>query len=322
MDSANTRPDSPTPVPMPPTGTRSNTVVSSLGDTIELVVHSPTKVPLQQYGGPSSAWTGHEVEAGDENPAERRHRRQDTYSPISTSDAPPCRQDDDALSVLSLSELLSCEPSPSPALHLTAALLEGRQDSVSQNDGGKQANGRHADAFSERWGSWLGSASSDNYDDTTERRHRQQLRDVEYGGDTGEVAGSVGRRAREFDNEALLLSPYDPHPTTTATAAVRQIQDVPLLSPCSSISSAQSADDDDWTDNKMSANYNAAVSMASTTVTWNEATSPDETDASQPLVARRPLREASNLHTSGGGSRKQTAQPATARLRSKSLSER
>lgn len=59
--------DAPTPVPLPPTGSRSNSVVSNRGDTIELVVHSPIKGTPPPASGRqlTSAWDKNDAVGAD-----------------------------------------------------------------------------------------------------------------------------------------------------------------------------------------------------------------------------------------------------------------
>lgn len=273
--SSDTLPDSPTPVPLPPTGPCSNAVVSSKGDTIELVVHSPTKIALQPGRLPSE-W---EVAIGGRGNADLgdhatllsltdgNERRADTTTAMATSPtppiAPPSTDDDDVLSVLSASDLMT-DPSPS-SLRLTAPLLNNPRDSSRYTDSGESKGSRLADAFSERWGAWLGDAS-DNNDETTGQDNQGQS--LHLGGSRGQTARTGGRRAREFDNEALLLSPYNPHSSITVRPANSTGADTPRSS-CPSPTSTQAVDDKDWLlGNEASLKH--GVSTAPTTVAWTK----------------------------------------------------
>ncbi|CAM9534693.1 unnamed protein product, partial [Laminaria digitata] len=135
--------------------------------------------------------------------------------------------DGDALSVLSAVDLLEdpMGPSSSSSPRLTASLLDGHRISFTHGSAGGSggsgvgggvggvgggvgsSSGRLADAFSERWGAWVRDAPDSSGGGTSEQDRDQR------------VPALGGRRARDFDDEALLLSPYDPNALTAAAAA-------------------------------------------------------------------------------------------------------
>ena len=221
----------------------------------------------------------------------------------SNDDDYDCAYDDgDALSVLSAVDLLE-DPMASPSPRLTASLLDGHRISHAHGSGagsgagggsgggvgGGSSNGRLADAFSERWGAWVRD-TSDSSNGTSEQ-DRDDHRPPTLG----------GRRARDFDDEALLLSPYDPiagTPTAAAAAAAAAataaaeaeaavsaaatppltpaVGDIPLSS-CSSTLATN--DDDYWTTGGRSiSRFNADISPASTAAGWHEDADPSDRD--------------------------------------------
>lgn len=236
-------PDSPTPVPMPPTGADSNAVVSNQGDTIELVIHSPHKGPLhhRRPSGWFASFTGGGGGDGDEGDRGDHRRRPEAqlFSITGEEDeqvidekvqqqkviktaASPSSSDgyDDALSILSASELVNADDLGAIVM---AAGAPAAGAGVANNEG--TPRGRLADAFSEKWGGWLKGANSS--DDGSAEGGETGRRDDASGrpspGDDGtakttthcrlETDGrACGRSAREFDDEALLLSPFDPRP--------------------------------------------------------------------------------------------------------------
>lgn len=261
-------PDSPTPVPMPPTGADSNAVLSNQGDTIELVIHSPHKAPLHDRqstgwfssftsgggGGDNSGRDEHRrrpetqlfsitgEENDDEEERDERVRRQQVMNTL----ASPSSSDgyDDALSILSASELIS------PDELGTAEMSSGAPPAGAANNGGAPS-GRLAYAFSEKWGAWVKDAASSSDDGSAEgggkgggkgRRDgggvggggrpspvdngmAESATSGRLGGGRGVRDGGGGRSAREFDHEALLLSPFDPRPVvpTTGLASAAEV---------------------------------------------------------------------------------------------------
>ncbi|CAM9679550.1 unnamed protein product [Ectocarpus fasciculatus] len=224
-------PDSPTPVPMPLTGADSNAVVSSEGDTIELVIHSPHKRALRPHR--PSGWFGSGDSSGDnggsgDGGGDSDHRQsmqqlclrdgQDGGNDRGLS-SPSTNDYEDALSILSASELVS----PDAEAPATLAAQPTSAGSTNTEEG---RSGRLADAFSEKWGSWVQDVnSSDSDDDGSGGGRRGNGRDGSgyqlafgegkstlAGGTTKQGGGGGGRSAREFDSEALLLSPYRPNP--------------------------------------------------------------------------------------------------------------
>lgn len=221
-------PDSPTPVPMPPTGADSNAVVSNQGDTIELVIHSPHKGAVRHVrppgwlgggdggksggggGGGGGMHTHHplppsSLKQGEEDGNERGHRHQTTMA----TSTPSSIDYDDILSILSASELVPDD---------LAAAASGPPGEAANIE--RASSGRLADAFSEKWGAWVQEARfSDDGIATTERGEQKH-------GDRGgarsasdrESSGG-GRSAGEFDHEALELNPFEPSLVATAVAA-------------------------------------------------------------------------------------------------------
>ena len=226
-------PDSPTPVPMPPTGAGSNTVVSNQGDTIELVIHSPHKGtanhlrPSGWLGGSDVGDSGgrgdgssdrgdfgvrHDdplpplsLKHGEEDGSKRGHRHQAT-----TATSTPSSIDyDDVLSILSASELVVDDlvteaPGPSCNTNIERA-----------------SSGRLADAFSDKWGAWVQEARSS--DNEPARSGESELKHERNGGskNTSEKEGTCGdRSAPGFHHEALLQNPFEPNLGTAPAAAV------------------------------------------------------------------------------------------------------
>ncbi|CAN0018865.1 unnamed protein product [Ectocarpus sp. 4 AP-2014] len=244
-------PDSPTPVPMPLTGVDSNAVVSSEGDTIELVIHSPHKRALRPHR--PSGWFGSGGSGGDNSGGGggggggSDHRQsmpqlclrdgQDGGNDRGLS-SPSTNDYEDALSILSVSELVT------PYAEVSAAIAPAIAGAGSTNTEGARS-GRLADAFSDKWGSWVQDVnSSDSNDDGSDGGRRDDGRDgsgyrlafQDNGEENSTVAGGSGigggggcRSAREFDDEALLLTPYrqnpdeDPPYSSAAAAAAAAV---------------------------------------------------------------------------------------------------
>lgn len=217
-------PDSPTPVPMPASGPESNTVVFNQGDTIELVIHSPHKGSLghrQPPGWLGSGSTGGGG-GGDNDRDSHRHpveedygtsRRQQGTTAGSTSSS---NDYDDALSILSASELVAAD-----GLHVAAATSAGgpQAEAEAAADDEGAPSGRLADAFADKWGAWVQDtrSSDDGSADGGGGRGKgcHSRGGVRSAGDAAlgeEGNGGSGRGAREFDHEALLLSPFVPPP--------------------------------------------------------------------------------------------------------------
>ncbi|CAN0406041.1 unnamed protein product, partial [Pylaiella littoralis] len=280
-------PDSPTPVPMPPTGADSNAVVSNQGDTIELVIHSPHKSLLHHrrpsgwfgsfarggddgggdgdgdrgdHGGRpesqlfSTTGEAEDVDEGRQERGQRRHVMNTTESPSSSGDY------DDALSILSASELTNAHDLETAVM---AAGAPPAETGVANNGGAP--SGRLADAFSEKWGAWV--RDTDSSDDgsaggegTGRRGYGHGRPSLADNGRAGSAArtdgGASGHSAGEFDHEALLLNPFDPHPvvgtTDPASAAAVEATDSDdggnsrFASPLSRSSSSGSVDNERW----------------------------------------------------------------------------
>lgn len=221
-------PDSPTPVPMPPSGPESNTIVSNQGDTIELVIHSPHKGSLshrQPLGWLGSAGGGNDSDGGGNDRgdhhgpmpqsslrggqgAEEKASRLPQEG-IADGSASSSNDYDDALSILSASELVATDDP-------TAATST---NPLQTNAGA--SSGRLADAFSEKWGAWVQDVRSSDDRSAEEGEgfgHRGRGVTSAGGCSFGEEdgrgggGGNGGRTARKFDHEALLLSPYVPPP--------------------------------------------------------------------------------------------------------------
>lgn len=173
---------SPTPVPIPHVDQQANTAVRSHGDTIELVVRSPIKVPR-----PASAplEIGTVPYAGDRHGFLRGHWSRERGAGMrgvllaSSQDS----RSSSGLSRKSSSSLSSSSGSFAAGAGRPNENLRGGFD------------GRLAQAFSERWGIW--------------------------GSEGGEVHPRVSsvRRAREFDREALLWDSCEPHASTTGAGS-------------------------------------------------------------------------------------------------------
>lgn len=280
-------PDSPTPVPMPPTGADSNAVVSNQGDTIELVIHSPHKSLLHHrrpsgwfgsfarggddgggdgdgdrddHGGRpesqlfSTTGEAEDVDEGRQERGQRRHVMNTTESPSSSGDY------DDALSILSASELTNAHDLETAVM---AAGAPPAETGVANNGGAP--SGRLADAFSEKWGAWVRDTNSSDDgsaggEGTGRRGYGHGCPSLADNGTAGSAAGTdggaSGRSAREFDHEALLLNPFDPHPvvgtTDPASAAAVEATDSDdggnsrFASPLSRSSSSGSVDNERW----------------------------------------------------------------------------
>ena len=265
-------PDSPTPVPMPPSGPESNTVVSNQGDTIELVIHSPHKGSLghRQPPGWLGSGSGRGSGSGSGNNGGENHNR--PLPPLSLRDGAKHEEEgserrqqgmsagsssssgdyDDALSILSASELVAA-----------ADLAVATSQEASQPDAEAAANegapsGRLADAFSDKWGAWVQDArsSDDGSADGGDDGHRSRGGARSTGGDA--LGRDGGRSARAFDHEALLLSPYVPPPpdagvvpnleagANPGAAETEDNRDTPVASQLSYASSSSSVYDEKW----------------------------------------------------------------------------
>lgn len=206
---------------MPSSGPGSNTVVSNQGDTIELVIHSPHKGSQSRRqpsgwlsngsgGGGGGGRGDHnnslpQLSLGEgelEGDGDGRRRLGVTAGSTSSSN-----DYDDALSILSASELAAADD-----LAAATAAQPSQPDAATATSEGA-TRGRLADAFSDKWGAWIKDAHSD--DGSTEgggNGHQIKL--------GARSAGGGGRSAREFDHEALLLSPYVRPPPDMGTPAL------------------------------------------------------------------------------------------------------
>lgn len=237
---------------MPLTGLDSNAVVSSEGDIIELVIHSPHKSVLHHrrpsewfFGGGSGSGSGggdraenpQSVSLRDGGGGERKHERVRRQRMLTPTSIPSSNDDEDVLSILSASELIAAEDSAPSQGAITAAAPPPTTDQGPVSSCRGTSYGRLADAFSEKWGAWVhDSNSSDSNDDTCAKGERighggvnsvqqSSTRDSDggrrdaVGGAQGRSIGdgsynpSGGRSAREFDREALLQSPYESRST-------------------------------------------------------------------------------------------------------------
>lgn len=221
---------------MPSMGLSANTVVSSKGDTIELVVHSPTKV-ARPFGF-SSSIDLNGIDNGGGGLIQEGGRA--GSMPVDS------RASSDAGSLAELSALLA-----SPARSdLGLGPAESVPGSVGDATGG---GGRLAHAFSERWGAWGSDAKSEATVGCT--------------GPRVGVTTVGGHRARYFDHEALLLSPYDPHPPISMAV-------VSPSSSSSSLSNSTLATNEAWTHPQTSQQHSSICEISrvssgcSTSVDW------------------------------------------------------
>eukprot|EP00903_Cladosiphon_okamuranus_P018675 g17189.t1 len=226
--------DSPTPVPMPPSGPESNTVVSNQGDTIELVIHSPHKGSLGHRQPPG--WLGSGSGGGGGGGGNHRHPLPPFSQTDGEGDGGPRRRlkgmtagstsssddYDDVLSILSASELVAADD-----LHLPASAVDvhAECESATANEGA--LSGRLVNAFADKWEAWVQEARSSDDGSADGRVSRRRGRHTrggvrsaraaafgkEGGGGGGGGSSGGGRNARDFDHEALVLSPYVPPPT-------------------------------------------------------------------------------------------------------------
>lgn len=296
--------ESPTPVPMPPTGQQASTVVSSQGDTIELVIHSPLKA-AQLPRRRSLGWKGIGFGSGniddsdtqrysDLTPAalgggEKSRRRKKKAVPTTTTaptattkTTPPIApsfsdDDDDAMSLVSVSELLRDTQIPPP--RLTAALLDSREDAFSRTGSGESSAGRLADAFSEKWGAWVGEAHDNDSDEDFVAQSHRRLHS-EHNQDGGNT-GVGGRCARDFDNEALRLSPYDHqayNPTPSSLTSGRYLATYPFSSTFSSLVTVN----EDWIpDGRLSLSSGVTPAADLVALPWAENSSPHDSDTTR-----------------------------------------
>ncbi|CBN75743.1 hypothetical protein Esi_0167_0069 [Ectocarpus siliculosus] len=202
-------------------GTRSE------GDTIELVIHSPHKRALRPHR--PSGWFGSGGSSGGNSGGGGSDHRQsmpqfclrdgqDGGNDRGLS-SPSTNDYEDALSILSASELVT------PDAEVPAAIAPAVASAGSANTEGARS-GRLADAFSEKWGSWVQDVnSSDSNDDGSGEGRRDDGRDgsgyrlafQDNGEEKSTAAGGSGggggggcRSAREFDNEVLSPVPTEP----------------------------------------------------------------------------------------------------------------
>lgn len=168
---------SPTPVPIPLAGRHGNTTVSNQGDTIELVVRSPMKVVRSK---PNSR--GGAMELDNNHGVAPRAKSQRGTESSESGKKPASSGPNNCLSSSTPGEK---RPSSLPSSG-SGSLVENAM--IANGSLGGSSRGRLGQVFSDKWGAW---------GDIDERNLH---------------AATSGRCARDFDHEALLLSPYDPYP--------------------------------------------------------------------------------------------------------------
>ena len=267
---------SPTPVPVPSNGAHFNTTISSKGDTIEFVVQSPNMIAKSREQRPrrSLAWEWivgrNGITEGGKQHRELSLARTPSFAWSSgggvdghghVSTAP------------SLGDSQGGKQRPLPSLGPTLT----QSSNVNR---GEPSSGQLAQAFSKKWGSWLGDLSLGDSENTTGHEKRQRHPISKIGGGSHDTTTTnitkLGETARgrlsDFDDETLSLS-NQPRASTSPAGSTAVEENVPLSSDSSSSCTLLTDRDEEWTGDSTSTEYDNVV-CAAYTVARKEASPP------------------------------------------------